>query len=239
MIMNREPAAEEGEVLLVDKPKGWTSFDVVNRIRGILRCDRVGHAGTLDPAATGLLIVCTGRMTKDVRKFVGLEKEYAVEMILGARTESFDAETPVIETHSTDDITEDLVRSAMEEMVGYREQLPPMWSAAKMHGRRLYEYARKGQVIERKARDVYIRSILPTWFNIPEVHFTVVCSKGTYVRALVDDIGKRLGCGAYVTGLRRVRIGDFHVRHAVTIEDLVRYRGEYRNWPHEDRTLSR
>ena len=222
MILNRELNITEGEVLLVRKPKGWTSFDVVSRIRGTFQVAKVGHAGTLDPMATGLLIVCTGRKTKEIGQFVGLEKEYEVQMILGARTSSFDSETPIIEQHTTDDITEEMVRSVLQDFVGSQVQVPPMWSAAKVGGKRLYKYARKGLEVERRPREVLVDSITVSRIFLPEVHFTIVCSKGTYVRTLVDEAGKRLGCGAYVTALERVRLGEFHLADALSIEDLAR-----------------
>ena len=224
MIPGRELHMEEGEMLLVRKPKGWTSFDVVNKIRCIFRVQKVGHAGTLDPMATGLLIVCTGRTTKEINQYVGLEKEYNVRMILGARTSSYDAETPVLTRRTTEDVTEETVRSVLQSFVGYQTQLPPMWSAVKVGGKRLYKYARKGEEVERRPREVFIRSIQPLTISIPEVSFSIVCGKGTYVRTLVDDVGKRLGCGAYLSELERVRLGEFRISDAVTIEDLLEYR---------------
>jgi tRNA pseudouridine55 synthase len=224
MILNRELHLAEGEMILVCKPAGWTSFDVVNKIRTTFHVQRVGHAGTLDPMATGLLIVCTGKKTKELESFIGLEKEYKATVILGGRTPSFDAETPVIESHSTDDISEKDVRSTLQSFVGYQTQVPPMWSAVKVQGKPLYKYARKGQEIERRPREVFIASIEPTAIRIPEISFTVVCSKGTYVRTLVDSVGKRLGCGAYLKTLERTRIGQFLLSDAVSIEDLIHYR---------------
>lgn len=215
-----------GEMLTVDKPLGWTSFDVVNKIRCMFHIDKIGHAGTLDPLATGLLIVCTGKMTKEIDRFAGLEKEYEVEMRLGATTPSHDAGTPVVETGSTALIAEKDVTSVLALFEGHQVQVPPMWSAAKIDGKRLYKFARKGLEVERRPREVFIRSIVATRVVVPEVSCTVVCSKGTYIRTLVDDVGRRLGCGAYVTALRRSRIGDFTVREALTIEDLVRHRSE-------------
>ncbi|HXX63657.1 MAG TPA: tRNA pseudouridine(55) synthase TruB, partial [Bacteroidota bacterium] len=148
--------SDEGTVLLVRKPAGWTSFDVVNKIRHLFGIRKVGHAGTLDPLATGLLIVCTGRKTKEIGSLVGLEKEYEAEMTLGARTASFDAATPVLETRSTEGITEDAVRSVLLEFVGTQHQVPPMWSALKVGGRRLYKYAREGTEVSRAAREVSV-----------------------------------------------------------------------------------
>ncbi|HEX9006302.1 MAG TPA: tRNA pseudouridine(55) synthase TruB [Bacteroidota bacterium] len=222
----RELHLADGDVLLIDKPKGWTSFDVVHRVRRLFRVKKAGHAGTLDPLATGLLIVCTGRMTRETGRFMAAEKEYLVGMRLGARTPSFDAETPVCETRSTDDVTDDRIRAALAGFLGTRRQVPPMWSAVKVHGERLYRYAQRGQEVPRPAREVTIQAIIPVRIAIPDVEMTVVCSKGTYIRSLVDDIGGALGCGAFVSALRRTRIGAYAVEDAATMEDLVRYAQE-------------
>ena len=226
--LDRELRAAEGEMLLVDKPRGWTSFDVVNKIRGLLHIAKIGHAGTLDPMATGLLIVCTGKRTKEIDQYIGLEKEYETVMLLGARTASFDSETPVLEYRSTDDVTEERLCAVLQGFVGVQMQIPPMWSAAKVGGKRLYKYARRGEEVERRAREVRIMSVTLSAMTLPEVAFTVVCSKGTYVRALVDEIGLRLGCGAHVRGLRRTRIGHYQIRDAVSIQDLIEYSVRHR-----------
>jgi tRNA pseudouridine55 synthase len=219
-VQKTELGTDAGEFLLVSKPKGWTSFDVVNRIRSVLDVSKVGHAGTLDPMATGLLIVCTGKKTKELDQYQGLEKEYIAQMVLGERTSSFDAETPVIEHRGTENISEDMIHAAVKQFVGYQTQLPPMWSAAKVKGRRLYKYARKGKEVDRRPREVLVRSITVDWIRMPRVRLTVVCSRGTYIRTLVDDIGKRIGCGAYLGELQRTRIGDFLLEDAVSLEDL-------------------
>jgi tRNA pseudouridine55 synthase len=241
MILSPEFDLHEGEMLLVRKPKGWTSFDVVNKIRGLFHIAKVGHAGTLDPMATGLLIICTGKKTKEIDQYAGLEKEYNATMILGARTSSFDAETPVIERRSIDDVTEETVRAALASFAGYQTQLAPMWSAAKVDGKRLYKYARNGVEVQRRPREVNVYSIVPTRIMVPEVQFTVVCSKGTYIRALVDDIGKLIGCGAYLTALERTRIDQFCLTDAVTIDDLIDYRRnrQDRIESHENRSIPR
>ncbi len=221
MEADRDLRIAEGELLLVDKPKGWTSFDVVNKIRHLFRVRRVGHAGTLDPLATGLLIVCTGPRTKELGAFLDLRKEYAGEMRLGGRTESFDADTPVVEERSIEGITEQQVHEALRRFVGTQEQVPPMWSAVKVKGRPLYRYARKGVEVERNPRTVDVHSLSATRIALPFVEFAVACSKGTYVRAIVDGIGRHLGCGAYLTALRRTRIGPYDVEDALTIETLT------------------
>jgi tRNA pseudouridine55 synthase len=184
----------------------------------------VGHAGTLDPLATGLLIICTGKKTKQLQDFQGLEKEYEALMELGAQTPSYDAESEVSERRSLEGVTADRVRDVMAGFVGTQSQIPPLWSAVKVRGRRLYDYARRGEAVERLPRQITIASIVPTRVDLPLVGFTVVCSKGTYVRTLVHDIGERLGCGAYLRELRRTRIGTYHVRDARTVEELVRAR---------------
>ena len=221
MGQSRERRFADGEMLLVRKPAGWTSFDVVHRIRRITGVRKVGHAGTLDPLATGLLIVCTGKKTKEISSFMGLEKEYEVEMTLGARTASFDAATPVIETRPTDGITADAVRATLAGFTGPRLQVPPMWSAVSVSGKRLYRYARQGVEVARAPREIVIYGLDPLDIRIPVVRFRVTCSKGTYVRSLVDEMGRDLGCGAYVTGLERTRIGPYTLAEAETLEELA------------------
>jgi len=221
---SREYRFAEGEMLLVRKPAGWTSFDVVHRIRKISGVKKVGHAGTLDPLATGLLIVCTGKKTKSIAEFVGLDKEYEAEMTLGGRTESFDAATPVVETRSTDGIDEERVRAVLAAFTGPRLQVPPMWSAVSVGGKRLYRYAREGVEVERSPRDIVVHAIEPLLISVPLVRFRVTCSKGTYVRSLGSEMGERLGCGAYLSALERTRIGPFRLADAVTLEQLGAYR---------------
>jgi tRNA pseudouridine55 synthase len=208
-------------MLLVDKPAGWTSFDVVAKLRGVLGVRKVGHAGTLDPMATGLLIVCTGARTKEMESFIGLDKEYDVEMTIGARTESFDAATPVLERRDISAITFADVEAVLRGLVGPQQQIPPMWSAVKVRGKALYRYARKGQTVERVTREIVIRSIEPGLMDLPRVRFRLTCSKGTYVRSLVNTAGERLGCGAYVTALRRTRIGPYRIEDALSISDIA------------------
>ena len=222
-ILNRQINLAEGEMFLVRKPQGWTSFDVVARMRTIFHFEKIGHAGSLDPLATGLMIVCTGRMTKEIDRFMGMEKEYLATIRLGGRTSSFDSETPVIETAPVEEITADTVMSTLSQFVGPQVQVPPMWSALKVGGKPLYKYARRGRVVDRKPREVVIHSIAPSHISIPDVTFTVVCSKGTYIRTLADDIGQRLGCGAYLTSLERIRIGEYRLEDAFSLEDFVQF----------------
>ena len=223
-VLNHDLRIADGAILLVDKPKGWTSFDVVNRIRHLFRVKKVGHAGTLDPMATGLLVVCTGKKTKDISAFVGMEKEYEAEMTLGGRTASFDAETPVLETRSTAGITDERVREVLAHFTGRQLQVAPMWSAVKVGGTRLYKLARKGEEVERTPREIEVKSMRPTAIEMPRVRFTVVCSKGTYIRGLASDMGEALGCGAYLTALVRTRIGEFLLADAVTVDDLAAFK---------------
>jgi tRNA pseudouridine55 synthase len=185
---------------------------------------KVGHAGTLDPLATGLLIVCTGKKTKILGTFVGLEKEYDAEMTLGGRTESFDAATPVIEAKSTEGIDESRVLAVLREFTGTRLQVPPMWSAVSVKGKRLYKYAREGVEVQRPPREIVVQSIVPLLVRVPVVRFSVTCSKGTYIRSLVNEMGERLGCGAYLSALERTRIGPYRLADSVTIEELAAYR---------------
>ncbi len=221
---SREFRFDDGEMLLVRKPAGWTSFDVVHKIGRMFRVKKVGHAGTLDPLATGLLIVCTGKKTKTLGEFVGLEKEYAAEMTLGGRTESYDTATPVIPGGSTEGIDGERISAVLAEFTGPRRQVPPMWSAVSVKGKRLYRYAREGVEVHREARDIMIYSIVPGEIRMPVVRFSVSCSKGTYIRSLVNEIGDRLGCGAYLSALERTRIGPYRIEDAVTIEELTAYR---------------
>jgi tRNA pseudouridine55 synthase len=224
MELDRELRFAEGELLLVRKPAGWTSFDVVHRIGRMFGIKKVGHAGTLDPLATGLLIVCTGKMTKTLGTFVGLEKEYDTEMTLGGRTESYDTATPVFDVKSTEGIDEDRILTVLREFTGPRLQVPPMWSAVSVKGKRLYKYAREGVEVKRHPREIVVYSIVPLLVRVPVVRFSVTCSKGTYVRSLVHEMGEQLGCGAYLSSLERTRIGPYRLADAVTMEDLAAYR---------------
>lgn len=210
-----------GEVLLVDKPSGWTSFDVVNKLRRAAGGLKMGHAGTLDPLATGLLIICTGRKRKEIDRFTGLDKEYIAEVRLGIRTPSYDSETAPVEERSTDGVTPEGIRDVMREFMGPQMQIPPMWSAVKIGGKRLYSLARKGIDIERPARPIIMHELELVECAVPRLVVRVACSKGTYVRSLVNDIGIRLGCGACLTALRRTRIGPYSVDDASGILQAV------------------
>jgi tRNA pseudouridine55 synthase len=211
----------EGVMMLVDKPLDWTSFDVVHKIKVLFHANRVGHAGTLDPRATGLLIVCTGKKTKSIDEYVAEEKEYTGTLELGITTPSFDSETEVSERKEYSTLTLQQVEDAFNDFRGIQDQTPPMYSAVKLRGKPLYKYARKGRTVERASRMVDVRALEITAFNLPLVEFRVVCSKGTYVRSLVNDIGAQLACGAVLRALRRTRIGNFSVNDARTIEELI------------------
>lgn len=208
---------QEGHVFLIDKPLDWTSFDVVNKVRWNIRKAynlkkiKVGHAGTLDPKATGLLIVCTGKFTKRIDEFQAQEKTYTGTIKLGVTTPTYDLESEENETFPTEHITNELIHEATKQFIGEIEQFPPMHSAIKVDGKRLYELAREGQEIERKARKITIEEFKITKIDLPFVDFEVKCSKGTYIRSLAFDFGKALNSGGYLTALRRTKIGDFDV----------------------------
>lgn len=220
---------KEGAVLLVDKPKDWTSFDVVNKIRHKLKKRlkvkkiKVGHAGTLDPMATGLLIVCTGRATKTIQTYQDLPKVYTGTMRLGATTPSFDAETEEDAHHPIEHIDDSLIEQARRQFLGAIQQVPPMFSAIKVDGQPLYKKARKGETVQVEPRKVHIYEFELTRIELPEIDFRVKCSKGTYIRALANDFGKALRSGAYLIALRRTAIGDHHIEDAWKLEDLVKH----------------
>ncbi|MES2378740.1 MAG: tRNA pseudouridine(55) synthase TruB [Bacteroidota bacterium] len=220
---NKEFDFAAGELLLVNKPYGWTSFDVVGKLRNSFKPLKlkVGHAGTLDPLATGLLIICTGKMTKQIDTFQAEEKEYTGTMVLGATTPSYDMETAVEETFSTSNLTDEAVRNACEQFTGDIQQYPPAHSAIKIDGERLYEKARRGEEVELRLRSVTISNFEITRIALPEVDFRVVCSKGTYIRSLVNDFGKALNNGAYLSKLTRTRSGNFKLEDAWEVMDLV------------------
>ena len=215
----------EGEMLLINKPLTWTSFDVVGKIRNTLKPLKlkVGHAGTLDPLATGLLIICTGKLTKKIDEFQAQEKEYTGTFTLGATTPSYDLETEVDEKFSVDHITEEAIHEATVQFCGQIAQFPPPHSAIKMGGERIYLKARRGEVMELKARHVEIRAFEITRIALPEVDFRVVCGKGTYIRSLAHDFGKALGSGAYLSALCRTKSGNYCVENAFDVADLVNH----------------
>lgn len=218
---------KSGQTLLLDKPLNWTSFDVVNKIRWNIRKSlnikkiKVGHAGTLDPKATGLLIICTGKNTKKINEFIGLEKEYTGTFTLGATTPSHDLETEVNEIFPIDQLSEEKIRETAEKFLGEIEQIPPVFSALKKDGKRLYEYARNQEEVKIEPRKVSISEFEITRIDLPKVDFRVVCSKGTYIRSLADDFGKALENGAYLSKLRRTKIGKFSVENAMSVDTFT------------------
>lgn len=215
------PYQDPGQVILIDKPLEWTSFDIVKKVRNTIKIKKVGHAGTLDPLASGLLILCTGKKTKQIDSIQGQEKEYLCTLVVGKTTASFDLETPVEEGSKIDHITPELVKDILENFTGEQEQVPPAHSAIKVGGERAYKKARAGEKVELKSRKVHIHKLELTSFDIPQISLKIVCSKGTYIRSLVRDIGEYLNCGAYMKALRRTRIGEYNVKDALSIDDFV------------------
>ena len=215
----------EGELLLINKPYHWTSFDVVGKIRNSFKPLKlkVGHAGTLDPLATGLLIICTGKLTKKIDEYQAQEKEYTGTMILGATTPSYDLETEVDQTFDISALTEEQLLQNCKQFIGALDQYPPAHSAVKVNGERLYEKARRGETVELKTRPVTIREFELTRIELPEIDFRVVCSKGTYIRSLINDFGKALNNGAYLSKLRRTRNGEFTIDKSYEVMELVNH----------------
>ena len=227
----------EGEILRVDKPHGWTSFDVVKRVRGVLtrrlrlKKIKVGHAGTLDPLATGVMIITTGRATKRIEELQSGVKEYVATLEIGATTPSFDLETPIDSTYPADHVTEQGIREVLPRFTGRIEQIPPAFSAIKIDGKRAYEMARKGKTPELKPKILVIDQIeLLEFCDAPDGRkkavIRVVCSKGTYIRALARDIGSALGSGAHLTALRRTRVGETTIKDCMTVDDMTRWLGQ-------------
>lgn len=210
----------EGRVLLIDKPLQWTSFDVVRKLRNLIREKKVGHAGTLDPLATGLLIVCTGKFTKRINEFMAREKEYTGTMTLGAMTPTYDLESVPEQFKSTEHLTLETVRASTLPFIGSILQVPPAHSAIKVNGKRVYKLARQGKEVKLDPRPVEISIFEILDMKGQVLQFRVVCSTGTYIRSLAHDLGQALGCGAYLSSLRRTRIGEFKVDQAITLQDF-------------------
>ncbi len=224
--MLTEQDYKDGQIILIDKPLQWTSFQVVNKLRWLIRKNfkikkiKVGHAGTLDPLASGLLIICTGKFTKRIEEFQGQIKEYTGTLTLGATTPSYDLETEINKTFPIDHISENSIKETTSHFIGEIDQYPPVFSALKKDGKRLYEYAREGEEVKIEARKITISEFEITRVALPEVDFRVVCGKGTYIRSLAHDFGKKLKSGAHLTALRRTRIGAFSVENATTIQSF-------------------
>jgi tRNA pseudouridine55 synthase len=222
--MNVIPTTEElkeGAVILIDKPLRWTSFDALNKLRWLVKMKKIGHAGTLDPLATGLLICCTGKMTKKITEYQRQEKEYTGIIHLGAVTPTYDLESEPEQFKPFEQLTEDQIKEATAPFTGDILQIPPAHSAIKQDGKRVYELAREGKEVKLDPRPVSIRIFEITKISLPEVHFRVVCSTGTYIRSLANDFGAALGCGGYLQELRRTKIGDYDVQNALTVEQWV------------------
>jgi len=206
--------------LLIDKPLQWTSFDVVRKIRHLTRVKKVGHAGTLDPLATGLLILCTGKFTKKINEYMAREKEYTGTITLGATTPTYDLESKPENFRSPENISEEKIKSTTNSFLGEIMQVPPTHSAIKVEGKRVYELARKGKEVKLEPRKVFIKEFEITAIELPCVHFRVVCSTGTYIRSLANDFGEALTCGAYLSSLCRTRIGEFKIEDALRINEF-------------------
>ena len=218
---------KEGQLILIDKEPNWTSFDVVNKIRSSIKKKlnikkiKVGHAGTLDPLATGLLIICCGKMTKSIDKFSLMNKTYTGKFIIGSTTPSYDLETKPNVHYPVDHIDEKLIFKTTKKFIGKISQKPPMFSAVKKDGVRLYKLARKGQKIKRDKRDIVINEFKITSVELPEISFRITCSKGTYIRSIAHDFGKELNSGAHLTELRRTKIGHYSVDDSVKVMDFI------------------
>ncbi|AQG79010.1 tRNA pseudouridine(55) synthase TruB [Spirosoma montaniterrae] len=224
--MSETQIPDPGQLILIDKPLTWTSFDAVNKLKYACKFKKIGHAGTLDPLATGLLILCTGKMTKQIDQYQAQEKEYTGTLVLGKTTPSIDLETGFEAEFDTSGITPEQVADAARQLTGDITQVPPIYSAVRVGGERLYEKARRGETADRVQGGIKSRQVTVSVFEVaterfPEVDFRIVCSKGTYIRSLVRDLGLLLNNGAYMSALRRTRIGDFRVEDADTIEGFI------------------
>lgn len=221
---------QKGEIMVFDKPLNWTSFDLVHKVRYVICKNlkikklKVGHTGTLDPKATGVLILCTGKATSLIQTLQSDEKEYIATLKIGATTPSYDMESPENKQFDTAHITENLFREILKQFIGIIKQIPPEFSAIKIDGKRAYEYARKGIAIEIKSKTVEINNIEVLSFFLPQVKLRIVCGKGTYIRALARDIGEALSCGAYLTDLRRTRVGVYDLSQAIILDDFLKTR---------------
>lgn len=215
-----EISIQEGGFLLINKPQRWTSFDVVKKLRNISRIKKIGHAGTLDPLATGMLVVCYGKYTKKIEGIQSQQKAYTGTFVIGKTTPSFDLETEVDETYPTEHITPAFLEEKINLFRGDIKQVPPQHSAVKVNGKRAYQHARKGEIVELKIRDAHISKYEIDATNFPEISFEIHCSKGTYIRSLARDLGKALESGAYMSSLVRTRIGDYALENAVEMEDI-------------------
>lgn len=220
MEISKETDFAEGQILLFDKELTWTSFDLVKKVRNIVQIKKVGHAGTLDPLASGLLIVCTGKATKKIQGIQDAEKEYTGSFTLGATRPSFDKETEVNATFDYSNISDEDIQKTADSFKGLIEQTPPIYSAVKVNGRRAYEHARKGEDVKLKSREVEIKDFDIVKVEMPVVYFRIRCSKGTYIRSIANDFGKKLNNGAYLSSLVRTRIGDYSLEDALGVKEF-------------------
>ncbi len=212
---------QSGEVILADKPVGWSSFKVVYKIRKAIEVKKVGHAGTLDPLASGLLILCTGKKTKEIDKYQSIEKIYTGTILLGKSSPSMDLETEISRENSLEGITESKILAVRDTFLGKILQIPPMYSAVKYKGKSLYKLARKGKSIKREPKEINISRFEIKSISLPYVDFEISCSKGTYIRVIANDFGEKLGCGGLLSSLRRINIGEYSVEDAVNVDDFV------------------
>jgi tRNA pseudouridine55 synthase len=217
----QEEIVDEGEVILINKPFEWTSFDVANKLKRACKFKKIGHAGTLDPLATGLVILCTNKKTKQIDTYQAQEKEYTGTLVLGKTTPSIDLETQFDSESPTDHVTSEAMESARKDLSGIIQQYPPIYSAVKMGGERLYKKARRGEEVEIKPRQVEVKLFEIDSTHFPTISFRIICSKGTYIRSIVRDFGMKLGCGAYMASLNRTRIGDYKLTEAWELEDYI------------------
>lgn len=220
---------EEGQVLLINKPLEWTSFDVVRKIRNTIKIKKVGHAGTLDPLATGMLILCTGKFTKRINEYMAQEKEYTGTITFGATTPTYDLESEPTDFKDYSAVTPEQLQAIAQQFTGDLLQVPPMHSAIKKDGKRVYELARKGITIELEPRKILIKEFEFTKIEMPVAHFRVVCSTGTYIRSLANDVGRAAGCGAYLSSLCRTRIGSFTLDRSMTMDEAFAWIKEMKN----------
>lgn len=211
---------EEGKVILINKPIHWTSFDVVRKIRNLIKIKKVGHSGTLDPLATGLLIICTGKFTKKINEYMAREKEYTGSFTLGAVTPTYDLESEPQNFKDFDFVTKELLQETIKKFLGEIDQVPPIHSAIKQEGKPVYLAARKGIDVKLEPRKITIKEFEITGFELPVIYFRVVCTTGTYIRSLANDYGTVLGCGAYLSSLCRTRIGEFTLHQSMTINEF-------------------
>lgn len=219
---------QAGASILLNKPLGWTSFKVVHEVRKAIQVKKVGHAGTLDPLATGLLILCSGKKTKEISGFQDLPKTYISTFTIGKRTKSMDAETEPFIERPYDHITNDMIHETANSFLGEIEQIPPMFSAVNVNGKKLYKYARKGKTVEREPRKVTIHSIKVLSITLPQIVFEISCSKGTYIRVIADDFGEKIGCGAYISSLQRTKIGQYPIEDALEVSELREIMAKHR-----------